>query len=370
MKYKAFKIIFKILITMIGVSLGYLLAGMFTGFLENILHLSKDNLGVVLLRILLPFTFGLLAFLLFDKLNFAVLKLIEKSERFLDKFTAFQLLGSVIGLIFGLVIALIVSQLFHFIDNTFLSLMLSSAVYIIFSSIGFTFGYKRSEELASLFRLNTITKTTAMDHAKIKKGEIKNKIIDTSVIIDGRILDIAKAGFLEGKLIITKSVLLELQHIADSDEPSRKNKGRRGLDIVTKLREELAGRLIFDDTAYEGIAEVDTKLLKLAKETDSAIITNDYNLNKLAKIEDITVLNINDLTIAMKPMFMQNEEIDVQIVKEGKELGQGIAYMQDGTMVIVDNSVQYIGKSVKAVVTSILQSSTGRIIFARLSDSK
>lgn len=369
MKYKAFKIFFKIIVTFTGVSLGYLLAGWLTSFLVNAFQIFSQNFGFVLLKFLFPLMFGLLAFLLFDKLNFAVLKLIEKSERVLDKFTAFQLLGAVTGLIVGLIIALIVSQLFHFFDNAFLSLMLSSMVYIIFSSIGFTFGYKRSEDLASLFHLNTIARTTSKDHSKVRKSEIKNKIIDTSVLIDGRILDIAKVGFLEGKLIITKSVLLELQHIADSDEPSRKNKGRRGLDIVTQLREELQGRIIFDDTAYDNINEVDTKLLKLAKETDSAIITNDYNLNKLARIEDIQVLNINDLTMAMKPMFMQNEEIEVHIVKEGKELGQGIAYMHDGTMVIVDHSAQYVGKTVKAFVTSILQSSTGRIIFAKLLDT-
>lgn len=366
MKYKAFKMILKFIITGIGLVGGYLIANGVTGFLDSTFSISKQAFGSVLLLFLFPLLVGTFAFLWFDKLNFAILKLIEKSERFLDKFFAFQLLGSVFGLILGLIIALIISQLFQFLNNALLSFFLSSICYIIFSSIGFTFGYKRSEELASLFRLNDISRTTAKDHTKIKKSDIRNKVIDTSVIIDGRIVDIARAGFLEGKLVITKSVLLELQHIADSDEPSRKSKGRRGLDIVTKLREELQGRVIFDDTEYEGIHEVDTKLLKLAKETGSAIVTNDYNLNKLAKIEDIPVLNINDLTIAMKPMFMQNEEIEVLLVKEGKEVGQGIAYMNDGTMVIVDNSSHHIGKTVKAVVTSILQSSTGRIIFAKL----
>ena len=200
--------------------------------------------------------------------------------------------------------------------------------------------------------------------------EIPPKLLDTSVIIDGRIFDIAKTGFLEGDLIIPQFVLAELRHIADSGDGLRRARGRRGLDVLGKLQTELKRNVVVDETDYPDVAEVDVKLLRLCRDRGGVVVTNDYNLNKVAGVSGISVLNINDLANAVKPMLMAGEELTVQIVREGKEPGQGVAYLEDGTMIVVDNGRRYVGESVAAVVTTVLQTSAGRMIFTRLKNAE
>lgn len=192
-----------------------------------------------------------------------------------------------------------------------------------------------------------------------------NKLLDTSVIIDGRVMDIMAAGFLDGHLVVPHFVLEELQKLADSSDSLKRAKGRRGLDFVQDLQMSYKNQVLVVDNDYDDISEVDSKLVRLAKQSDADIITNDYNLNKVAGIQGVKVLNINELANAIKPVVIAGEEINVYLVKEGKEHNQALAYLDDGTMIVVENGRPYIGSHVPVVVTSVLQTSAGRMIFAK-----
>ncbi|MBM3765312.1 MAG: TRAM domain-containing protein, partial [Acidobacteria bacterium] len=194
------------------------------------------------------------------------------------------------------------------------------------------------------------------------------KILDTSVIIDGRIADLAKTGFIEGTLLTPQFVLRELQSIADSADAQRRNRGRRGLDILQEMRKnpDIAVRVVDDD--FPNIDEVDMKLVELAKRYGCPVLTNDFNLNKVATIHGITVLNINELAGALRPLVLPGETMKVFIQKEGKEANQGVAYLDDGTMVVVDNAKKQISRTVDVTVTSVLQTAAGKMIFARLDE--
>ena len=194
------------------------------------------------------------------------------------------------------------------------------------------------------------------------------KILDTSVIIDGRIADISETGFMEGPLLIPQFVLGELQHIADSHDPIKRTRGKRGLEILHHIQKQVNVDVRIVDTDYPSVKEVDAKLIELAKEVSGKIITNDSNLNKVAGLQGIEVLNINALANSLKPVVLPGEDMNAKIVKEGKEMGQGVAYLDDGTMIVVDNGRRQIGKNVDVTVTSVLQTPAGRMIFARLKE--
>ncbi len=207
---------------------------------------------------------------------------------------------------------------------------------------------------------------SATSRLTAKSGPHNGKlIVDTSALIDGRIADIVQAGFIPGLLVIPGFVLDELQHIADSYEPLRRNRGRRGLDILTRLQQELGNTLEISDMDVKGIADVDSKLVELAKSYNFAILTNDFNLNQVAKIQGVRVLNVNELANAVRPVVLPGEEMNVQIIQEGKELGQGIGFLDDGTMIVVEDGHRYINNKVEVVVTRVLQTSAGRMIFAQ-----
>jgi len=206
------------------------------------------------------------------------------------------------------------------------------------------------------------------DKKKEEKQEVNQvpyKILDTSVIIDGRIADICKTGFIEGALVIPEFVLEELQHIADSSDALKRNRGRRGLDILNKIQKELKVKVIITDQDFDEISEVDSKLVKLAKVMKGKVVTNDFNLNKVCELQGVSVLNINDLANAVKPVVLPGEELHVQVIKDGKENGQGVAYLDDGTMIVVEGGREYIGSFLDVIVTSVLQTSAGRMIFAK-----
>jgi uncharacterized protein YacL len=194
------------------------------------------------------------------------------------------------------------------------------------------------------------------------------KLLDTSVIIDGRIADLCETGFVEGSLIIPQFILQELQHISDSSDGLKRARGRRGLDILNHIQKTVEVDVQIVETDFPHIKEVDAKLVELGKKMDAKILTNDFNLNKVAELQGVQVLNINDLCNALKPVVLPGETIRVFVLKEGKEAGQGVAYLDDGTMVVVDNAKRCIGKNVDVVVTSVLQTSAGRMIFTRLKE--
>lgn len=198
----------------------------------------------------------------------------------------------------------------------------------------------------------------------------KYLLVDTSAIIDGRIADISKAGFIDGTLLVPRFVLLELQHIADSADPLRRARGRRGLDMLNRLQKEAVVPLQISEVDADDVVGVDSKLVKVARTYHCPVITNDFNLNRVAELQGVKVLNINELANAVKPVVLPGEEMHVLVIQEGKELGQGVAYLDDGTMVVVENGRKYMNSEVDVVVTRVLQTVAGRMIFAQMKNGK
>jgi len=190
-------------------------------------------------------------------------------------------------------------------------------------------------------------------------------LVDTSAIIDGRIADIAKTGFLPGTLIVPRFVLNELQYVSDSADSMRRQRGRRGMDVLTELQNDDRTSVIISDIDVEGVREVDDRLVVLARQMRCPILTNDYNLNRIAELQGVKVLNINDLANAVKVILLPGESFDIRVIQEGKEYNQGVGYMDDGTMVVVENGQRYLNKEITVIVTKILQTSAGRMIFAK-----
>lgn len=237
---------------------------------------------------------------------------------------------------------------------------LATSLVLVFGYAGISLGLTRASNWDSL--------VSAINKKQIQFGS--PKILDTSVIIDGRILDVARSGFIEGTLIVPRFVLKELQNIADSADMTRRTKGRRGLDIIKELQQEerhITVEVVEDDPPEA--SEVDAKLVLLGREYGAKILTNDFNLNKVAQIEGIKVLNINDLANALKPAVVPDEHMAVKIIKEGKEPEQGVGYLDDGTMIVVDGGRRHVGKEVSVIVTSVLQTAAGRMIFTKLSSA-
>lgn len=371
MKDRIIRTVLRTLFLVLGTALGAALTNIVIYFMDITNPSMLEGKFIKPILILIFCTSGLiLGYFTYKYLSPRFKNISDRVEKRWENMNSKQVISSSFGLLIGLYIAMLITQLLHFIKDSIFSLIISVILYILFGYIGMILGFRKSNDFFIPIKTNFLEKTTKKDNlsASIENNNLNNaKILDTSVLIDGRIADIAKTGFVEGMLVIPEGTLIELQHISDSSEAIRRNKGRRGLDIVAKMQEELGTKIIIDSTKYEDLIEVDAQLVKLAKDIKASIITNDYNLNKLAAISGVKVLNINDLANAVKPMLLQNEQIQVQIVREGKEPGQGIAYMADGTMIVVDNGKNYINETVTVTVTSVLQSSAGRMIFAKIS---
>ncbi|NHN35113.1 PIN/TRAM domain-containing protein [Paenibacillus agricola] len=289
------------------------------------------------------------------------LKLIQRGEEWITRIPITDLAAGILGMSAGLLVTLILLTPFEQagLFSPFLHVVLTAMI----GFVGYRLGYAKREEFIGLLSKNrTSRERAALGEAK---GFEEHKILDTSVIIDGRIADICKTGFIEGTLVIPEFVLEELQHIADSSDLLKRNRGRRGLDILNKIQKELDVKVLIYEGDFEEISEVDSKLVKLAKVLQGKVITNDFNLNKVCELQGVSVLNINDLANAVKPVVLPGEEILVQVIKDGKEHGQGVAYLDDGTMIVVEGGREFIGTTLEVMVTSVLQTSAGRMIFAK-----
>lgn len=307
--------------------------------------------------------------LIFYLISIPIIKLISRvvvdMENSLKGVPVSEMLWATVGLILGLIIAFLLSQPLKLIPIPYLGLILTVIIYGSCAYLGLRVGSVHREELNDKFRnLIPVTKR-AIKEKPLVKEDTTAKVLDTSVIIDGRVKEIALAGFLEGKLVVPVFVLEELQHIADSADSLKRNRGRRGLDILKAMQDSPDFDIEIFKGKYEDIKEVDSKLLKLTQELNGKIVTNDYNLNKVAVLQNIPVLNINELANAVKPVFLPGEEMEVAIVKEGKEHSQGLGYLDDGTMIVVENGKKYLGETITVIVTSILQTSAGKMIFAK-----
>lgn len=278
-------------------------------------------------------------------------------EILLSKIPPKKLILAVGGLIIGLLTAILVANFFLLIpfEDQKTENLIRFSLYFIFSYLGIMAGIKGVEELGFVLPIL----------GGVKEGE-KFLIVDTSVLIDGRVYELMKSGFIDYKLIIPKFIIKELQGLADCSSDIKRQRGRRGLEVLNKLREDNEIGAKIYDVDYPEIEAVDTKLVKLASELKASILTNDFNLTKVAEVQNIKVLNLNTLTNLMRPRLMSGEEISLKIIKEGKEAGQGVGYLEDGTMIVVEHASKYVGKVVDIVIDSAIQTPTGRIIFAKL----
>ena len=297
---------------------------------------------------------GIIYFILFsDVAADAIMKQLGVAEVKLVKMDIKELIMAVLGVVTGLIIANLIGVAIngYGIVGTGITVILN----ITLGVLGYRVATKKRDELEMpILKAN-----------QNKSYPGRPKILDTSVIIDGRILDLLRTGFIEGKIIIPTFVLDELRHIADSSDALKRNRGRRGLDILNEIQKQLDIPVVIKEFNIKEKIEVDSKLLKMAEKMDAYVVTNDYNLNKVAEV-GVKVLNINELANAVKPMLLPGEEMTVTIIKAGKENGQGVAYLNDGTMIVVEGGAKRIGDTLEVVVTSVLQTSAGRMIFTRI----
>lgn len=319
------------------------------------------------------FTNSLIGALIFFILSLGLAKYIvsgvKKVEAALNEMSLTYLLFGSVGAILGLVIGVIISIPMYNLNIPFVNSVLPILVMIIFGYLGFRMGTTRIDEWRKIFtpkqkKVQSDGEGEVLDR-RVEDHFHKYKILDTSVIIDGRIYDIAKTGFLEGVILIPNFVLYELQYIADSGDSLKRVRGRRGLDILNALQKEEGISVEMYEGDFEDISEVDSKLIKLAKLLDGVVVTNDYNLNKVSEFQNVPVLNINALANAVKPVVIPGETMNVMVVKAGTERQQGVAYLDDGTMVVVEDGQHYMNEHIQVVVTSALQTAAGRMIFAK-----
>lgn len=275
-----------------------------------------------------------------------------------------ELLSGSIGLALGLFIAALLAYPVSRIPAPF-GTYLPFIAAIIFGYLGAAVMVLRKREIFTLLRLNpNVTASLEPSHRSASSEGSPLLILDTSVIIDGRIADVAATGFLMGQMVVPRFVLNELQYIADSSEALRRNRGRRGLEMLNRLQNSPEVNIRFIDIDPEDATQVDDKLISLARELNASVVTNDYNLNRVARLQGVQILNINELANAVKSVFLPGEEIPLKIIQEGKEAGQGVGYLEDGTMVVVENGRRYVNQEVLVQVTKILQTNAGRLIFA------
>jgi len=273
-----------------------------------------------------------------------------------------RLIGALAGSIFGIFGAALFCFVLHYaLPATPTSSVIQIFVLILMTYVGLIVGVNKGD----LLNTNILNHIFSSDRTVRKSF----KVLDTSVIIDGRIADIAETGFLDGVFVIPEFVLHELQIVADSTDGSKRQRGRRGLDMLKRMQESPAFQIQIVNDDFPSIREVDLKLLELAKKWEAKVVTNDFNLNKVAHLHHVEVLNINDLANTLKPVVLPGEKMNVLILKEGKEHTQGVGYLDDGTMVVVDHARKMIGRSVDITVTSVLQTASGKMIFGKMDDN-
>lgn len=343
----------------IGGTLGYV-------YIHKLLaHLSFGSTGDWLTNPFIGAVAGaVIVFLLAQLFIDALVNAIKVFEEKVVKAPISDVLFGTFGLVFGLIVAFLVQGVLNNFNLVVINTVIPIFIYLFLGYFGFQIGFKKRDELINLFPISPRSKDKKKDNED--EGVFKKlKILDTSVIIDGRIADICQTGFLEGILVIPRFVLEELQHIADSSDVLKRNRGRRGLDILNKVQKELSVKVEIYEGNFEDIAEVDSKLVQLAKLVSGVVVTNDFNLNKVCELQRVDVLNINDLANAVKPIVLPGEELKIQVIKDGKEHNQGIGYLDDGTMIVVEDGRTQIGKIIDVMVTSVLQTSAGRMIFAK-----
>ena len=304
---------------------------------------------------------GLIFFLLSDGIIRRFMDMGAAVERYLDRLTSAQLASSILGLLAGMMIAALLSQMLVFLGNSVFTTAFSGILYVVLGATGFSVGHRRSGSLAAFLEKGARRRGRSADAAALARP----KVLDASALIDGRITDMARMGFIEGELIVPGFVLEALRQDASGEDSVRRLRGRRGLDTLTALQESGQLPVRVTDGEEAGSADAELRLLRLAKESGAAVLVSGNGLDKLAAASGVTVLNLMALAAALRPVALPGERLQVQVVKAGKEPGQGVGYLPDGTMIVVEEGDSLIGQTADVTVTSALQTSAGRMIFAR-----
>ena len=361
------KKIIRVIFTIIGLISGYIVSGILLNIIliSGISFLSKP-IGIISFRIIITLLLGLILYIVSPRIYDSIVKAIEYIEKNIQKLTATEIIYGGFGALISLILTSLIGLPLNSIELFGLGPILFVLLNLIFAIIFANIFIEKRDDISNI--IANLRKNSIKD--KKLKGNTKNipKVLDTSVIIDGRIFDICQTGFVEGPLVIPNFVLDELRHISDSADSLKRNRGRRGLDILNKIQKELDIETQIWEGDFPEIQEVDSKLLKLAQTLKGKVITNDFNLNKVAEFQGVPVLNINELANAIKPVVLPGEEMKVVVVKDGKEATQGIGYLDDGTMIVVEGGRKYMGEQIAVIVTSVLQTAAGRMIFARPKD--
>lgn len=345
-------VFFGIIGILLGESLGTIIQEIWTAV----------NLSTLIYQIISSLIIGFLGFLIAPWIS---IKPINAFRKYLSKVSAQTLLYGLIGLIFGLFAAALLAYPISLLPDPLGSIMPFIAV-LLFGYLGIVLFATRQKDLQNVFRSFPKGGVAADEKSEVNGVQDNRRIlVDTSAIIDGRIADIAKTGFIPGRLLIPRFVLNELQYVSDSADNLRRQRGRRGMEVLSELQKDSAIPVTITDIDVEGVREVDERLVVLARQLSCPILTNDYNLNRVAELQGVPVLNINELANAVKAILLPGENLNMKIIQEGKEYGQGLGYMEDGTMVVVENGYKFIGKSINISVTKVLQTAAGRMIFAK-----
>jgi uncharacterized protein YacL len=296
---------------------------------------------------------------------FITIRPIRALRASLGKTSSNTLFASLLGFILGLFIAALLSYPLSLLPSPFSQIMPFVAV-VLCAYLGVVLFSSRQDDVARVFAfLRPSPREVVVEEPEASGYYSQSVLLDTSVIIDGRIEDIAKTGFLPRTILIPRFVLNELQHIADSADALRRQRGRRGMDVLSNLQKEQAVQVEINDLDIEEVNAVDEKLILLAKQLNCPVITNDYNMNRVADLQGVKILNINELANAVKAVFLPGEFLSVEVIQEGKEYGQGVGYLDDGTMIVVENGSNYLGQNIDTIVTKVLQTAAGRMIFSR-----
>lgn len=349
-----FRIIFFIILGGVGAYYGYQLAALLN---------QSQILGAAILGI----AGALLGFLIAPYLTTVPA---HGLRVLLTKLSTQTLVAALVGLVAGLLVAALLAFPLSFLPSPFGDILPFIGV-LVFGYVGVMVFVMRQNDIFGGFR-SRFTAHSAEPVEKLAKTDEEPErviLLDTSVIIDGRIADVARTGFLMGTLLIPRFVLNELQYIADSPDSLRRQRGRRGMEVLSQLQKDATLPVNISDIDVDGIREVDEKLVVLARQMSAPILTNDYNLNRVAELQGVKVLNVNELANAVKSVLLPGETLVVSIIQEGREVGQGIAYLDDGTMVVVEDGRERINNQVIVMVTKILQTNAGRMIFARLEEN-
>ncbi len=365
------KKLIRAVVTIIGIICGYCTyllikkIALLSGYNLDKLFSIYENIFIALSLVII---FAIFFYKLFPIFTRGGQKVANNLESDLRDTSANEIMLGTIGLLIGFLIALLVGRgIYAGIQVPLVEILLNIVTYVLLGLIGTIVATSKAKEFGNIIFGGRKNTNQGKSTSRGSRGDLSPKILDTSVIIDGRIADIMNTGFIEGPIVIPEFVLVELRHIADSSDSLKRQRGRRGLDILNSIQKTY-GTEIYDTTSekvLEEIPEVDVKLLKLAQITGGKVVTNDFNLNKVAAIKGVPVLNVNELANALRPAVLPGEGMIMKLVKEGKEKNQAVAYLDDGTMIVVEEGRPFIGQTIKVIVTSVLQTSAGRMIFAK-----